>query len=212
MMPIRHSTPAVLEDLWWSLIAFIRRLLILCFRLLRVFFLGLELCLIGREFVDTPSVPSEQGESSVQYSVVPAVTVNAHQELLPGLPDLLVEMNVWPRLGNSVSLLWSLRLVSRRWREFVEQRMEWSALEYVRLCDPEYRRKTGFFVNLIALMLSQYIETGSCLFMMLRSSASRFSHVASFAASVSAQYSASVLEHATEPCNLLDQVSGVFPQ
>jgi hypothetical protein len=76
---------------------------------------------------------------------VGAVTPPAHVssgELLPPLPDLIARTALWDalRLPRSISLLYRLRRVNRRWRDFIGTTLEWTALEFTKLDNPGYQR------------------------------------------------------------------------
>ena len=63
-------------------------------------------------------------------------------ELIPSLPNALVQDHVWPLLTDcpSVTLLIFLRSVSSSWRQFLETSVEWNALRFLYMDTPGYIR------------------------------------------------------------------------
>ncbi|KAL3685300.1 hypothetical protein R1sor_003322 [Riccia sorocarpa] len=57
---------------------------------------------------------------------------SATGKLIPGLPDDLVAVQIWPLIVSSFS---EMRHVNRDWRSFVTTSPEWLAMEVVRLSE-----------------------------------------------------------------------------
>ncbi|KAL3696794.1 hypothetical protein R1sor_010870 [Riccia sorocarpa] len=57
---------------------------------------------------------------------------SATGKLIPGLPDDLVAVQIWPLIVSSFS---EIRHVNREWRRFVTSSPEWLAMEVVRLSE-----------------------------------------------------------------------------
>ncbi|KAL3677071.1 hypothetical protein R1sor_027019 [Riccia sorocarpa] len=65
----------------------------------------------------------------------------AAAELIPGLPNDLVSVQIWPRIASSFG---KLRTVNREWRLFVKSTPEWLAMEVVH--STEGLNEMGYFL------------------------------------------------------------------
>lgn len=69
-----------------------------------------------------------------------SVPVDDVGDLIPPLPDTLVQNHVWPLLADcpSVTLLVFLRSVNSSWCRFLETSVEWNALRFLHLDTPGF--------------------------------------------------------------------------
>ncbi|KAL3678375.1 hypothetical protein R1sor_021331 [Riccia sorocarpa] len=142
------------------------------------------------------------------YAGVVAEHSSEQSLLLPPLPDALVEDVIWSRLVRDPEALWSLRSVSRAWRELVDASIDWSALEMIRVT----AAATPLLLHQnLADLHADEVRILTVSFASAKSAASPCSQIASLAPSDRARYSASVEEQATVGCFLAHQVIGLAP-
>lgn len=60
----------------------------------------------------------------------------ALEQLIPALPDSLVEGELWPLLAQYPVTLLQLRGLNRRWKYFIDKSVEWRAIHTVLLQPP----------------------------------------------------------------------------
>ncbi|KAL3693253.1 hypothetical protein R1sor_006904 [Riccia sorocarpa] len=72
---------------------------------------------------------------------------SATGKLIPGLPDDLVAVQIWPLIVSSFS---EMRHVNRDWRSFVTTSLEWLAMEVVRLSERFNMRGYAFVREALA--------------------------------------------------------------
>ncbi|KAL3681257.1 hypothetical protein R1sor_024213 [Riccia sorocarpa] len=89
---------------------------------------------------------SEEGSSGEALEVSHG-RQDANGNLIPGLPDDLVVVLIWPRIASSVG---DLRAVNKEWRSFVTTTSEWLAMEVVRLSEGLNRRGYAVFRDALA--------------------------------------------------------------
>lgn len=81
--------------------------------------------------------------------------------LIPALPDHLVAEHVWPVVATSPLPLLRLRLVSRRWKTFIDTTVEWHALSLVLRDFPGLRKYASGGRTLTAMTRRLRIEVAN---------------------------------------------------
>ncbi|KAG0577234.1 hypothetical protein KC19_5G141200 [Ceratodon purpureus] len=87
--------------------------------------------------------------------------------LIPVLPDCFVAERVWPVVATSPLSLVRLRLVSKRWKTFVDTTVEWHALSLVLWDFPGLRKYASGGRSLIAMTRRLRIEVANFRLLLL---------------------------------------------
>ncbi|KAL3700861.1 hypothetical protein R1sor_018883 [Riccia sorocarpa] len=95
-------------------------------------------CRSDDESVSDEDITRESLESSQDREELEA---DSRADLIPGLPNDLVSVQIWPRIASSFGLM---RTVNKEWRMFVRTTPEWIAMEVVRLSEGLNER--GFLI------------------------------------------------------------------
>lgn len=81
------------------------------------------------------------------------------ERLVPPLPDSLVEEELWPLFAKSPWVLFQLRGVNKRWKNFVDSSIEWSAVNFILLDSPRLGASAAsdlFLAQKLGLELANY--------------------------------------------------------
>ncbi|KAL3685278.1 hypothetical protein R1sor_003300 [Riccia sorocarpa] len=107
-----------------------------------------------KEFLDCWefAVTGSDDESSREGLETELGRPSATGKLIPGLPDDLVAVQIWPLILSSFS---EMRHVNREWRRFVTTSPEWLAMEVVQLSDRFNMRGYAFVREALADRFSE---------------------------------------------------------